>query len=251
MTLPKKGTRQITVDGILYRWIVSPDDEPFLGIIVERAEFPGNNLGACWLKHGTVISPGLVRKVILHALSKGWQPQKSGRGMGFRFEEILSKDLDDTELPLLLRNYQKGDDRAIWQLHNLSLDRVGVRRGEGKWDDDLRDILNFYQESKGAFIVGCLDKQLLAMGAFKYVSEREAEIRRMQVHPDFQQRGYGQQLLEYLESQAVKLGYRLLTLHTTSLQVAAQRLYLKNDYLEINRQPWRGMERIYFEKRFL
>jgi ribosomal protein S18 acetylase RimI-like enzyme len=204
-----------------------------------------------WVEHGTVISPELVRKVILHALSKGWQPQKSGRGMGFRFEEILSKDPDNTESALSLRNYQKEDDRSIWHLHNLGLDRVGVRRGEGKWDDDLRDIPSFYQESKGAFIVGYLDKQLLAMGAFKYVSEEAAEIWRMQVHPDFQQRGYGQQLLEYLESQALKSGYKLLTLHTTSLEVTAQRLYVKNGYIEINRQPWRGMERLYFKKRFL
>ncbi|MBW4618917.1 MAG: GNAT family N-acetyltransferase [Cyanosarcina radialis HA8281-LM2] len=250
MTIPRKGTRQITVDGISYRWLVSPDDEPGLGIIVERAEFPANKVGAL-VEHGTIISPGLVRKVILHALSKGWQPQKSGQGMGFRFEEIISKYPDDTESPLLLRNYQKEDDRSIWHLYNLGLERVGVRRGEGKWDDDLRNIPSFYQESKGAFIVGCLGKQAIAMGAFKYVSEQEAEIRRIYVDPDFQRLGYGQQLLEYLESQAVKSGYKLLTLHTNSIQVAAQGLYVRNGYIEIKRQSWRGIERIYFEKRFL
>ncbi|GAC1462207.1 MAG: hypothetical protein NVS2B14_09680 [Chamaesiphon sp.] len=61
----------------------------------------------------------------------------------------------------------------------------------------------------------------------------------MRVHPDFQRQGYGQQIIEYLEAQAIKLDYKTLYLHTTSIQVAAQRLYEKNGYIETNRRPWR------------
>jgi GNAT superfamily N-acetyltransferase len=249
MTLLRKGTRPISVDGIAYRWIVSPDDEPGLGIVVEQAAAPGARM-ITWVEHGNIISPWLVRKAILHALAQGWQPQKPGQEIRFRLAGRITKDADDVASELLLRGYQAEDDQAVWHLHNLALDQVEVHRGDGKWDDDLRDIPGFYHDRR-AFIVGCLNQQVIAMGAFKPVSEQVAEIRRMRVHPDFQRRGYGQQLLEYLETLAVKSGHKILTLHTTSSQIAAQRLYANNGYVEISRQPWRNMERIYFEKRFL
>lgn len=250
MAIAKKGTRQIIVDGVAYRWIVSPDDEPGLGIVVELAESPGEKI-ITWVEHGNIISPWLVRKAILHALSKGWQPQKPGQGVGFRFEGILEKEADNSELELSLRSYQQEDYQVVWHLHHLALEQNEVHRGEGKWDDDLRNISSFYQEHGGEFVVGCLDKQMIAMGAYRFVSAQEAEIRRMRVHPDFQRRGYGQQLLDYLERHAVKSGFRILTLYTTSIQIAAQRLYVRNGYVEIRRQPWRNMERLYFEKRLL
>jgi hypothetical protein len=41
MAIAKKGTRLIRVDDVEYRWVVQPDDEPGLGIVVECAENPG------------------------------------------------------------------------------------------------------------------------------------------------------------------------------------------------------------------
>lgn len=73
----------------------------------------------------------------------------------------------------------------------------------------------------------------------------------MQVHPDFQRCSYGQQMLESLEVSAITLGYKTLSLYINSVQVAAQNLYIKNGYIDNNRKPWRGMERIYFEKQVL
>lgn len=252
MTLRRKGTRQIIVDGIAYRWIVSPDDEPGLAIVVERAQSPGAKMIA-WVEHGNIISPWLVRQAILHGLSKGWQPHQQGQGIGFRFEGILFKNNSTSQsvlcLPVLsLRSYREEDYQSVWDLHSLALEKVEVHRGEGKWNDDLRNIPSFYQEHRGEFIVGCLEKQIVAMGAFKPVSKQEAQIRQMLVHPDLQQRGYGHQLLEYLETLAVKSGFTTLTLHTTSIQIVAQRFYASNGYVETKRQPWRGVERIYFVK---
>jgi GNAT superfamily N-acetyltransferase len=150
-----------------------------------------------------------------------------------------------------LRYYQKEDKQIVWQLHNLTAEQASIQRGQGKWDDDLRDISSFYQQQYGEFIVGCIDRQIVAVGGFRRVSEQKAEIRRMMVHPDFQRNGYGQKLLECLEIEAVGSGYKILTLHTTSTQVLAQRLYMRNRYVEMRRQPWHGMERIYWEKKTL
>jgi ribosomal protein S18 acetylase RimI-like enzyme len=250
MAIPKKSTRQITVDGVVYRWIVSPDDEPGLGIVVECAEFPGEKM-ITWVEHGNIISPWLVRKAILHALSRGWQPQKLGQSIGFRLKGMLEKENNDLESALHIRQYQEKDHQSILNLHTLALNEAGVNRGKGKWDDDLHDISGFYINSAGEFFVGCIDGNIITMGAFKPFAEQKVEIRRMRVHPDFQRRGYGQQILVHLEKQIVRAGFKVLTLHTTSIQVAAQKLYIKNGYIEVERRPWTSIERIYFEKRFL
>lgn len=250
MTIPKKGTRKITVDGVVYRWIVSPDDEPGLGIVVECAEFPGEKL-ITWVEHGNVISPWLVRKTILHALSKGWQPKKPGQGIGFRLEGIIEKESSDSKSVLHIRHYQAKDHQSVLDLHSLALEDVGPNRGKGKWDDDLYEILGFYTDSAGEFVVGCIDGKIIATGAFKPFIKQKAGIRRMRVHPDFQRRGYGQKILKYLENKIVRAGFKVIMLHTTSIQIAAQKLYTRNGYVEVERRPWLSMERIYFEKQFL
>jgi hypothetical protein len=77
MTLARKGTRTIVVDGVPYRWTVVPDDEPGLGIVVEHAEVPAQRL-VHWVDHGTIISPRLVREAIVEGLRAGWAPTAKG-----------------------------------------------------------------------------------------------------------------------------------------------------------------------------
>lgn len=98
MALAKKGTRSMTVEGTRYRWVVAPNDEPGLGIVVEAADAPGQRM-VTWVEHGTTISPWLVREAILHALAHGWQPRARGPERVFRFDapfihQALSRRLE-------------------------------------------------------------------------------------------------------------------------------------------------------------
>jgi len=84
MPLAKKGTRIINVNDIQYRWLVVPDDEPGLAIVVELlATSPGQRM-VTWVEHGNIISPRVVRQAILHALHNGWEPQNPGKEIVFR-----------------------------------------------------------------------------------------------------------------------------------------------------------------------
>ena len=65
------------MDGVQYRWTVAPDDEQGLALIVERATLAARRL-MCWLEHGVVVSPALVRRAILDALAAGWMPTQRG-----------------------------------------------------------------------------------------------------------------------------------------------------------------------------
>ncbi|WP_375773089.1 MafI family immunity protein [Archangium gephyra] len=85
MGLAKKGTRLLTIEGARYRWVVAPNDEPGLGIVVEAADLAGQRM-VTWVEHGTAISPWLVREAILHALSQGWSPRERGPERVFRWE---------------------------------------------------------------------------------------------------------------------------------------------------------------------
>lgn len=84
----KRERRQITVDGEVYGWVLSPDDG-YMVLIVRLLNRPGQRLLAyleykdIWveespgIKRSTghrVVTPRLVRKIILDAQTRGWEP---------------------------------------------------------------------------------------------------------------------------------------------------------------------------------
>ncbi len=71
----------------------------------------------------------------------------------------------------------------------------------------------------------------------------------MRVHPDFQRRGFGQMIIEALETQAAVLGYSVLHLDTSTVQIAAQHLYRKNGYKQLETtRVIKGLTLMFFEK---
>jgi ribosomal protein S18 acetylase RimI-like enzyme len=83
-----------------------------------------------------------------------------------------------------------------------------------------------YIDSGGDFLVGLLDDEIVAMGAFRpptgYLTDyfddlpkTTAEVKRMRVDPGQQRRGYGQQIYDELERRAEKRGFTDLVLDTS------------------------------------
>jgi hypothetical protein len=56
-------------------------------------------------------------------------------------------------------------------------------------------------------------------------------------------------ILNQLEEQASRIGYTELCLDTTTKQVPAQKLYVKNGYREVRRGNLAGLEMVYYEKK--
>ncbi len=155
--------------------------------------------------------------------------------------------------PLRLRRYEPRDLDQVWWLHIEPMLRVGAYLG-GMWDDDLRDIQGIYLDNGGEFLVGALagdPDRLLAMGALRRTGETSAEVKRMRVHPEAQGRGYGRQVLVALEARATELGFTLLHLDTSTLQIPARRLYESTGYVEVRRAFIRDLEVIFYEKRLI
>lgn len=106
-----------------------------------------------------------------------------------------------------------------------------------------------YLEDGGEFLVGTLDGRIVAMGALRKTSADRAEVKRMRVHPDFQRRGFGQTILDALETKAREMGYKTLHLDTSTLQTAAQQFYAKNGYAETGREKHGRFTLIFYKKR--
>jgi ribosomal protein S18 acetylase RimI-like enzyme len=147
-----------------------------------------------------------------------------------------------------VRQYQESDHDAVWNLHNLALHAVKAHVGNGPWDDDLHNIDTIYAKNKGVFLVLIQNDTIFAMGALKKLSDSEAQITRMRVHPNHQKRGLGQIILTALEGKARELGYQMLRLDTTTKQIAAQALYKKNGYVLTGHKELWSFEVISYQK---
>lgn len=150
-----------------------------------------------------------------------------------------------------IRRYLPPDHARVMELHVLGLEQFGVNAPHGEWDADMNDIEGEYLSEGGDFLVGEVNGHVVAMGALRRKDSTTAEVKRMRVHPDHQARGYGQAILDELTERAKALGYSRLVLDTTSRMLPAQKLYLKNGFVEVAREKRRTLEIIFFEKNLL
>ena len=86
MTLPRKYTRPITVDGTQYRWMLKETDYGAwfeLLLVVEAVECPnGEQLGAHLeaedRREDDAVTPGIVESLTRAARAEGWLPTLHG-----------------------------------------------------------------------------------------------------------------------------------------------------------------------------
>ena len=129
-----------------------------------------------------------------------------------------------------IRKFHISDLDDIISLHREVLIRENAYRGDGIWESDLHNIQEIYLNSRGDFVAGIIDNRIIAMGALKQIDDETAEITRMRVHPDFQGKGYGRDILLHLEKTALLLNYRKLVLETDKSLTAAIKLYKRNGF---------------------
>jgi ribosomal protein S18 acetylase RimI-like enzyme len=142
---------------------------------------------------------------------------------------------------LSIRRYRPADHEQVLELHETAM-RDADAYVEGIPEPDLDDIEATYLDSEGEFLVGVVDGDIVAMGAFRpaegYATEfldlpeRTAEVKRMRVDPNHQRRGYGQRVYDELESRMRERDYTFVVLDTMPSQTAARRFYETNGFEE-------------------
>lgn len=86
--MPRKGKRSIVVDGRTYRWSVHVDrdywgprvaiEQEGIGGQVLASGFFFTHCGASYKPALDIITPGVVRRLILAGLAQGWKPEQRG-----------------------------------------------------------------------------------------------------------------------------------------------------------------------------
>jgi GNAT superfamily N-acetyltransferase len=147
-----------------------------------------------------------------------------------------------------IRRYSTVDTDDLWRIHLLVISEAKVEPTHQHYHDILH-IPEQYLNNGGEFLVGTgNDGVIFAMGGLKLLEEGKAEIKRLRVHPSYQNKGYGQQILSQLEQKAKDLGISHLILDTLSNQLGAQKLFVKNGFQQKGPAVIDGFDVILYEK---
>mgnify|MGYP000323378974 FL=1 len=132
-----------------------------------------------------------------------------------------------TESSLLIRPFQTEDEDALvalWKMCELTV----------SWNNPHKDIARKLQVQPELFLVGILDSSLIAtmMGGYE---GHPGWINYLAVHPDFQGKGYGQEIMNSVETGLREMGCPKINLQirTGNNKIASfyQKLGFTNDHV--------------------
>lgn len=128
---------------------------------------------------------------------------------------------------MLVRPYRTDDEESLvslWQVCELTV----------PWNNPHKDIARKLQVQPELFLVGILDSRLIATVMGGYDGHR-GWINYLAVHPDFQGNGYGQEIMNSVETGLREMGCPKINLQirTVNDRIASfyQKLGFTNDHV--------------------
>ena len=97
MTISKKNSRTININGELFRWVISPDSG-FVVFVAEHEEIKGqrievyinSDIDDFWVdfphvesSNLRIVKPKLARTIIIQAIEDGWSYKEAGKPLVF------------------------------------------------------------------------------------------------------------------------------------------------------------------------
>ena len=103
---------------------------------------------------------------------------------------------------------------------------------------DLLAVENFYCKGLGNFWIATDNEKLIGTIALIDIGNRQSALRKMFVHKDYRgkDKGIGQQLLDQVTGWCREKGIDEIYLGTFDKLQAAQRFYVKNGFIEVEKQ---------------
>ena len=132
-----------------------------------------------------------------------------------------------TESSLLIRPFKEGDEEALVSLWNMCKLTV-------PWNNPYKDIARKLKVQAELFLVGYLGNKLIASVMAGYDGHR-GWINYFAVHPDFQARGYGKQLMDNVENGLRELGCPKINLQIREGNDKVSTYYQKLGFVEEKR----------------
>ena len=132
-----------------------------------------------------------------------------------------------TKSSLLIRPFQEGDEESLVSLWNICKLTV-------PWNNPYKDIARKLKVQAELFLVGYLEDKLIASVMGGYDGHR-GWINYLAVHPEFQGRGYGNQLMDNVETRLRKLGCPKINLQIRDVNDKVSSYYQKLGFVEEKR----------------
>ena len=132
-----------------------------------------------------------------------------------------------TEIPLLIRPFKEGDEEALVFLWNMCKLTV-------PWNSPYKDIARKLKIQAELFLVGYLEDKLIVSVMAGYDGHR-GWINYFAVHPDYQERGYGKQLMDNIENRLRELGCPKINLQIREWNYRVFSYYQKLGFVEEKR----------------
>jgi amino-acid N-acetyltransferase len=121
----------------------------------------------------------------------------------------------DEESHFPIRKARVSDVQALLELINgFAAQNLMLPRGPQYIFENIRDFAVVIDDADGGRIVAC--------GSLHVLWGDMAEIRSMAIHPDYQKRGLGRRLVDYLREEAEQLGVKSLFTFTLSEEFFAR-----------------------------
>lgn len=157
MALPKKRSRILTVEGGVFRWMVTARHKPEFGFVVEHAHAPAQRL----LTHvglGHTITPEIVASCVAIALERGWSPAAPGPDFRTTCPASLLPGDDRAQCPccdsfsLAARGQWDVCPVCRWEDDGVDVDNLD--RHSGPNHTTLRDARRLFREGQRADMMG-------------------------------------------------------------------------------------------------
>ncbi len=111
--------------------------------------------------------------------------------------------------------------------------RLGIDFSFQDFEKEIREFPGEYSEPAGAILLGFVRGKVGGCVALKPLGEKDCEMKRLYVKPEFRGISLGYCLVEDIISEARRIGYRSMKLDTLDKMRAARALYAKFGFAEI------------------
>lgn len=120
--------------------------------------------------------------------------------------------------------------------------------GLQNYDAEIRNLNEKYGLPYGRLYLALWDKSLAGCIALRKIDEKNCEMKRLYVKPDFRGKGIGKSLVEEIIKEAKFIGYEYMLLDTLPFLETALDLYKSLGFKEIQAHSYSPMEKSIFMK---
>lgn len=98
---------------------------------------------------------------------------------------------------------------------------------------NIKDFICSAKQKGGAFFGVFNDDKIIGMGGIIKKGEKEAELCKLHMKEEYKGKGFGKELVFFIEKNAKQAGYKKLSLHVTKTQKPAIGLYQKLNFNKV------------------